>query len=431
MTALALDGAAGRATVSAAERVRLALLWLSGFSGGFVFVEPSPYEFVIVLTIFVFAMSGLRLRAAHLPLVILLILYCVGFGTAVIPVVGVGESLMWTLVSSFLALTTLFFAAAMAEDAQRRLNALLAGYIASAIVVSIIVIVAYFRLVPGTDLFLISGRARATFKDPNVLGPFLVLPAMVVIIRLLFGQVRSVAISIATLLVILAAELLTFSRGAWGHFLTSLVLLIVFSLITSRRGAERRRVAAVAVVGLIAAGLFVAALLSIGQVSELFQERASLVQSHDTGAFGRFGRHAAGALLVLDYPLGIGPLQFTRYFPEDPHNSFLNAFMAGGWLGGLTYLTLTVVTLAFGLRLIFVAAPWHRTAIAAYSTFVAVTVESYVIDVEHWRHYYLIIGVLWGLLVASRQTSPPELQPALHPVARRPSAPYSPPPFGA
>ena len=32
--------------------------------------------------------------------------------------------------------------------------------------------------------------------------------------------------------------------------------------------------------------------------------------------------------------VGIGPLQFHRFFPEDTHNSFLNAFMSGGWLAG-------------------------------------------------------------------------------------------------
>jgi hypothetical protein len=28
--------------------------------------------------------------------------------------------------------------------------------------------------------------------------------------------------------------------------------------------------------------------------------------------------------------------------------------------------------------------------------------ESYIIDIQHWRHYYLIMGVVWGLMVAGR-----------------------------
>ena len=37
----------------------------------------------------------------------------------------------------------------------------------------------YFNLVPGGhDLLTLYGRARGTFKDPNVLGAFLILPAL-------------------------------------------------------------------------------------------------------------------------------------------------------------------------------------------------------------------------------------------------------------
>jgi hypothetical protein len=27
--------------------------------------------------------------------------------------------------------------------------------------------------------------------------------------------------------------------------------------------------------------------------------------------------------------------------------------------------------------------------------------ESVIIDIDHWRHYFLILGVLWGLMAAS------------------------------
>ena len=42
------------------ERLRGALLWLTGFAGAIVFMEPSPYEVASLLTIFVFVCTGLR-----------------------------------------------------------------------------------------------------------------------------------------------------------------------------------------------------------------------------------------------------------------------------------------------------------------------------------------------------------------------------------
>ncbi len=115
---------------------------------------------------------------------------------------------------------------------------------------------------------------------------------------------------------------------------------MAISFVTSRAPSERLRIALIAILGTLVALLLVAALLSIGQVAELFKERATLDQNYDLGHLGRFGRYILGFDLMLDRPLGIGPLQFSKsYFSEDPHNTFLNAFMSGGWLGGLAYLT--------------------------------------------------------------------------------------------
>ena len=205
-------------------------------------------------------------------------------------------------------------------------------------------------------------------------------------------------------LVIAAGLFLSFSRGAWGHFAASMVLTLFFTFVTTRSSAERLRIVMVAIVGAVMIAAFIMALLSMDAVANLFKERASLVQNYDAGHLGRFGRHILGALMILDYPLGVGPLQFSKYFPEDPHNSFLDAFMAGGWLGGFTFLTLVLVTLWIGLRHVFARTPWQPTYIACYAAFVGEVGESYIIDVQHWRHYYLIMGLVWGLIIAGRAT---------------------------
>ena len=56
----------------------------------------------------------------------------------------------------------------------------------------------------------------------------------------------------------------------------------------------------------------------------------------------------------------------------------------------------------FGLRFVFVARRGSRPIIAVYAAFVGVLVESVIIDSDHWRHYFLLLGVLWGLMAASR-----------------------------
>src|ERR1051326_2543061 len=81
------------------ERLRGALLWLTGFSGAIVMMEPSPYEVTSLLTIFVFVCTGLTLRPGLLPLFVLLLLYNTGFSIAVLQVTDQSKPTTWVLVS--------------------------------------------------------------------------------------------------------------------------------------------------------------------------------------------------------------------------------------------------------------------------------------------------------------------------------------------
>jgi O-Antigen ligase len=403
------------------------LLWLTGLAGAFVFVEPSPYEIMGLVTIIMFVASGLALRAALVPLCALLILYVIGFAIAVIPVLDQPKTLLWVLISLFMAATTLFFAAMLGINTEARLKLLLRGYTAAAVIASIAGIIGYFHLMPGVSgIFLLYDRVRGTFNDPNVLGAFLVLPALLTFQRVLAGRFIEAVRASLLLLLLIAGLFLSFSRGAWGQFAFAAALMMFLTFVTSRSPRERLRIVLFAVLGIMALAAVVAVLLSIPQVADLFKQRAAFEQSYDEGPTGRFGRHALGFLLALDTPLGIGPLQFHNLFPEDPHNAYLNSFMSGGWLSGFAYLTLVAVTLVSGLRFVFIATPWRATYIAVYSAFVGVAGESLIIDSDHWRHYFLILGVLWGLMsvthgrlkIRRRGQVPPVRAPA---AAMRPS----------
>jgi hypothetical protein len=390
----------------ATERLRLLFLWLIGFAGAFVFVEPSPYELVGLATIFLFALTGLSLRPGLMPLLLLLIGLNVGYAVAMVQVIDQSKSVIWVMVSAFLATTAIFYAAMLGTNTEARLRWLLGGYIAAGLTASLIGIAAYFRLLGGmSDIFLLFDRARATFNDPNVLGAFLVLPALLLFQRILLGRLSAVVGNGLLLLVLLGGLFLSFSRAAWGQFAFGALVIMALSFISTRSASERLRIVAIAIAGIVTIALFVAVLLSIGTIAELFKQRASLEQAYDLGHYGRFGRYLLGAQLGLERPLGIGPLQFFHFFPEDAHNTFLNSFMSGGWLSGFAYLTLTLVTIVVGLRFVLVPTPWRPTYQVVYAAFLGTTGESAIVDIDHWRHYFLILGVLWGLIVMSRAHS--------------------------
>src|SRR5580704_15476963 len=84
------------------DRLRLGSLWLVGAISGFVMIEPAPYEFMIMLAALVFIATGVTVRAGHVPLLLLLIFYNIGFATSLVPVITLDDTAKWTAVSCFL-----------------------------------------------------------------------------------------------------------------------------------------------------------------------------------------------------------------------------------------------------------------------------------------------------------------------------------------
>ena len=405
---MAYAAAAGEmnAAVRAAPGVlalQRALVWLVGASGAIVFIEPSPYEIVTLLATVAFFATGLRLRLALMPLVLMLVLLNVGYTISAIPLFEQPEVVSWIATSWYMAVTVLFFAMVTSEDTAARLDMLRRGLVVGAMIASVSAVAGYFNLVPGGhDLLTLYERARGTFKDPNVLGAFLILPALFALQSVVSDKFAKAFRNVIAFGIMSLAILLAFSRAAWGGLVLTSAFMLALMVLTSRTNAQRSRIIIMAIVAAVLGLALIAVLLSFDSIAEMFKQRASFDQSYDEGRFGRFGRHILGAAMALDLPFGIGPLQLHRFFPEDTHNSYLNAFMSGGWLSGVCYPALVFTTVITGFRHIFVRVPWQRAYLAVFSAFVGTVGESFVIDTDHWRHFWMMLGAMWGMIAAAQ-----------------------------
>jgi hypothetical protein len=393
-----------------------ALMWWVGMSGAIVFIEPSPYEMVTLAATVIFFATGLRLRLVLMPLVLLLFLVNVGYSIGAVPFLDKPEVVNWIATSWYMAITVIFFAMVASEDTAARLDMLRRGLIVGGMIAALAGIAGYFNLVPGGhDLLTLYERARGTFKDPNVLGAFLILPALFVLQNVVsepFGKSFRNAIALG---IMALAILLAFSRAAWGGLIITSAFMLVLMILTSQSRAQRSRILITAVIAVILVAVLMAVLLSFDSVGEMFRQRASFDQSYDEGRFGRFGRHILGAQMALDLPFGIGPLQFHNYFPEDTHNSYLNAFMSGGWIAGICYPALVFVTVITGFRHVFVRVPWQRVYLAIFSAFLGTVGESFIIDTDHWRHFWMMLGAMWGMFAAAQRYKSAADQPLMVP----------------
>jgi O-antigen ligase len=390
-------GAVSRADVNArlVSLLSTGAVTLGVFLSGFVIREPAPYELYMVALIAVWALFGLRISRAITPLAVLLIVFNIGGMIAASQMQVLGDAPLYIAVSLFLAFTAIFYAAVL-DGRPELFRLIFHAWVAAAIFTSVLGILGYFHVVPGAEMFTKYERAAGAFQDPNVFGPFITLPGIYLLYRMLTGPVSRMPLLALPLGIIAFGVFLSFSRGAWGLFAFSALLLALLLFIRSRSPLFRLRILMMggAAFALLALGLVVA--LQIPAIADLFSARAQLVQEYDGARLGRFARHAIGFMLAMEKPLGIGPLVFGTIYGEDTHNIWLKALMDYGWLGFACWLTMIVWTLAAGFRILFRDRPWQPYLLCAWVVLLGHVLLGTVIDTDHWRHFYLLLGLVWG-----------------------------------
>jgi len=364
---------------------------------GFVMSEPAPYELYMAGLIAIWALFGLRISRAAMPLLVLLVTMNIGGMMAMTQMSDLANTPLYLAVSLFLAFTAIFFASVTAvQPSLYRL--IFIAYVVSAVMTALLGIAGYFHAFPGAEVFTKYDRAAGAFQDPNVFGPFLVLPGIYLLYLLLTGPIPRMPLLAVPLLIITAGIFFSFSRGAWGMFAVSAVLLTGCLFLQSASGMFRLRVVVMTIAALSLLAIAIIVILQLPGVSEMFSNRAHLEQSYDTARLGRFARYTIGFQMAMEHPFGIGPLVFGTIFGEDTHDIWLKMLMDYGWLGFVSFLTLVVWTISAGFRILLRDRPWQPYLLCAYVAFIGNIGLGTFIDIDHWRHVYLLLGLIWGAI---------------------------------
>lgn len=373
------------------------------FLGGFVMIEPAPYELLLVAAAAIWFAGGLRLNRHLAPLIVLLLVYVAGGFLSLTQVEApLGRPFVYMMTSALLAFSGMFLAAAIGESPERRFAAVRHAYVASAALVAVIGVLAYFDAIPFAEAFKLYSRAKGTFKDPNVFGPFLVLPLALIARDILTRPLRRSLWQIGLFPVLFIAIFLSFSRAAWGLAVVALLLTATLAFVGEPLQRARLRLGGYFIAGSAAVVLMLAAAISVPAVSGLFAERAQVVQDYDASPTGRFERQLTGALLVPEAPLGIGPYVFGERYGEDEHNTWLKGFTVYGWLGGFAYAILAAWTVAAAAPLLLRRRSWQPLLQCTFAVFVGHLLIHSVIDANHWRHLFLLYAILWAAIAVEK-----------------------------
>jgi O-Antigen ligase len=389
---------AGAATFK--ERLLLMVLYVTVLASSVAFIEPSPHDGLMIVLALACVIAGVHFERRLALLFIFLLIFNIGGLLSTLNVAGEEKAVQYAATSVYLAIAALVFACLFSENTMARLATMRAAYVLTAVIVAAAGICGYFNVFPGAEHhFAQFGRAEGFFKDPNVFGPFLIWPALIVAERMIVR--RASLLDLAILFILLFGLLLCFSRGAWFHFGVSAAVTVALAFATSSDPRVRFRIVALTVISVAMIAAFVAIALSFDSVASMFKERFQLVQSYDVGQGGRFELQELALDALFKYPNGMGPFEFSRVHGLQQHNVYLQAFMVYGWLGGVTYIMLLATTFMVALRSVFVATPWQPYLITALAAFTGEVLEGFVIDTDHWRHFFLLLGMIWGLWAAT------------------------------
>ena len=203
-------------------------------------------------------------------------------------------------------------------------------------------IIGYFGLLPGAyELFTLYDRASGTFKDPNVFGPFLIVPLLYMLSIALEQPAarhdpaaRHRRLPHARRVPQLLARRLDQPRRRAGDL-----------RLPGARHDAQRPIVRLKIVGLLAAGSIIAAGVVVAAAQLRPGRRHPRASAPASSSPTTPAPKAASAArrrrssLILEHPLGIGAQEFTaRHHPEEVHNVYLTMLLSAGWLGGGIYL---------------------------------------------------------------------------------------------
>jgi O-antigen ligase len=390
------------------------LLYMSVLLSWIVFFEPAPTDVLFAASFLALTMSGQLAfprdaKWLHLGVLGFVIANIIS-GTVATDPLQMAKAVATNLYMLTLLYLFMSYVVRNGLDGYERIANLF--FWASAISAAL-GLAAYFRLLPGSDLFFRSEygiRLKGLFKDPNVFGPYLVA-GLILGISMSLDQRKISLVHFLCYLLLVMTTLVTFSRGAWVNlaFAGALFGLLIFLFSPNR--SQRITLLAFALFGFPIIGLVGFALLRHFDLLDYIVLRARF-QSYDSD---RWDTQAKAIAMAIENPLGIGPGHYVgaKHFANSKiylasHNGFLKVLIENGWLGFTSFCLILLSFFAGCIRTM-----WrYRHLRILMSGLIAVVcgslVNSLVIDSLHWRHLFVILGLGFGLScsVVGRESQP-------------------------
>lgn len=359
------------------------------FLSGFVFFEPSLSEIWFILTV---PFLLYRLKTNWNVLLLFLLLCIPMIVSAFVGLINnVGLNLRFVSIDMYLFL---FFLISASLGNQLRKNMevktvvdkVMHAWTVAALVNVFVGLYCYITGINeflGVRVFFDKFRYQGFFKDPNVLGPFLV-PVSIYFLLQLIEKNKAKLVSFLVFVVTSVGVLITFSRAAWLNYVFALFLLFVILYLNKSKYRTRIFILFMLIVTLflffwnLTDEIYLAGTVKL---QDFILQRSTL-QGYDAKRFNA-QRMFVDVLLSTSLIFGAGPGNYEIFAGMSTHSLFLRYIGERGFFGFFFYV-------------LFWAYIFAKAFKTPYKTFFVPTligqlINSLFIDSLHWRHLWLLL----------------------------------------
>lgn len=362
------------------------LVWLCFSLIGFVRIEPAPFDYLLLAVMAIgLARGKLELFNVRQNALVLSGLWIFILANLVSMVGVAAQPASWRFMLITFYLLVLFLFVRLYGHDEKAIHILLAGYLVSAMVNAVLVILGLLGLGFASSMVGWSIRGVGFFKDPNVFGAYMASAAMIAMDRIVQSKGRWFRVIGYGILVFLLGftAVYSLSRAVW----VSLVLSIgVYACLLAR---EAPRSAAIVLSVLLALAITAVFFLQSSQMAAFVSAHMRL-QDYD---MARFGNQYQGLIAGLSQPLGVGPAGWPN-----AHSLYVKTLAEHGLLG-LVSLGMVIVGSIWPLIRRVAVMDGSRRALSAQvllAILIGQLVNSVVIDSIHWRHLWVLLGIAWA-----------------------------------
>lgn len=370
-------------TVTNCDRLILTLMLLSMLTSAYVVMEPAPTDLLLIgATAIAIVLNRFYVSKQMMLGIVILLLFSIANFMSTFMAYKPTDGLSYFVITLYLIVTWLGIVGFGEIYGTHIAEKMMKYYAIGAGLTALLALGVYFGLIPSRSDWFLFERIKLFFKDPNVFGPYFVLPALYMLGLL---ERRRRAIYALLLVIFIGAVLISFSRAAW---LNLAIAVLIYYILPRQKWDNWRRgltfyLGIVAVVGVIA-------ILKNRVLLTQFTERASL-QKYDSERFA--SQEAAWREGVLS-PLGQGPGQSDVLLAIAPHNVYARIFYENGWLGLAMLVCFLVVTLVVCMNK-FHSLRYGYVYRICFAVIIGHIVNGFFIDTLHWRHFWVVLALAW------------------------------------